>query len=65
MILSCASEYNNAITFPAATTDSDTFTGSAGTIRSSTGHHYGSDIDPVTTIAAATEFSTAGAMWGP
>lgn len=65
MILAAASQYNNAFTFPAATTDYDTFTGASGTIRSATGHHYGSDIDPVVTAAASCEYSACGAIWGP
>jgi len=65
MILSAASQYNNAFTFPSATTDVDTWSGGSGTIRSASGHHYGSDLDPTVTAAAATEFAACGAIWGP
>ena len=65
MILTCASQYNNALTFPSATTDVDTWSGGSGTIRSASGHHYGSDLDPTVTAAANTAFAACGAIWGP
>ena len=65
MILSCASRYNNALTFPSATTDVDTWSGGSGTIQSASGHHTGSDLDPTVTAAANTEFAACGAIWGP
>lgn len=65
MILSCASQYNQALTFPAATTDVDTWSGGSGTIQSASGHHTGSDLDPTVTAAANTEFAACGAIWGP
>lgn len=65
MILSMVSKTNKALTCPAATTDVDTWSAGSGAIRSASGHHTGSDIDPVATIASADEFTALGAIWGP
>ena len=65
MILSVASRYNQAMTFPSATTDVDTWSGGSGTIQSASGHHYGSNLNPTVTAAVNTEFAACGAIWGP